>query len=169
MPIATDDIKVYKTTNGLGGAITTTEAPHATTGNLFDTFSGTETANGGVFYACVYVKNNHGSLTAQNVIAAITSETDHDGLNASLALGSSAVNGTEPTIANENTAPSGVSFAGDTDTTTAGAATEDASITLGDIPFGQHRAVWIRLTIDAATAAKTGYQINTDIDFDTAE
>ena len=169
MPIATSDIKLYKTTNGLGGAITATEAPSATTGNVFDTFTGAETAAGGTFYACLYVKNTHGTLTAQNVIAAITSETDHDGVNASLGLGTAAVNGSEPTIADENTAPAGVSFAGDTDTTTTGAATEDASITLGNIPPGEHKAIWLRLTIDAATAAKTGYQINTDIDFDTAE
>lgn len=169
MAIATTDIKVFKTTNGLGGAITATEAPHATTGNLFDTFSGAETAAGGVFYACVYIKNDHGSLTAQNVIAAISSETEHDGVNASLALGSSAVNGSEPTIANENSAPAGVSFTSDTDTTTTGAATADASIDLGDIPFGEHQAVWLRLTLDAGTAAKTGYAINTAIDFDTAE
>lgn len=168
MPIATSDIKLFKTTNGLGGPITATESTHNAAGNIFDTFSGTETKNGGTFYACLYVKNTHGTLTAENVMAMITSETDHAGVNASIALGSSAVNGVEQTIANENTAPTGVNFA-DTDSTTSGASVDDPEITLGNIPKGEHRAFWVRLTIDAATAAKTGYQINTDIDFDTAE
>ncbi len=168
MPILTSEIKIFKTTNGLGGAITATESLHATPGNLIDTFTGAETAAGGVFYVCEYIKNTHVTLTAQSVVAKIASETAHPGINVSMALGSSVVNGVEPTIADENTAPAGVTFA-DTDTTTTGEATEDDSLAIGDIPAGQHQAVWFRITIDASTAAKTGYQVNINIDFDTAE
>lgn len=168
MPIVSTDIKTYKTTNGLGGAITGTESVSAVSGNVFDTFSGAETAAGGVFYACIYVKNTHGSLTAQALEAFIESETAHSGVNVSIAKGSSAVNGTEQTIANENTAPAGVTFA-DTDTTSSGEAVADPSLVIGDIPFGEHQAIWVRVSIDAATAAKTGYQVNTKYQFDTAE
>lgn len=55
------------------------------------------------------------------------------------------MNGTEQTVANENTAPAGVTFLA--------AATEGAAVALGNIPPSQHRAVWIRRTINAATAA----------------
>lgn len=168
MPILTTDMKVFKTVNGLGGAITGDESVSGVSGNVFDVFSGAETAAGGVFYACVYLKNNHGSLTAQNITAWIDSESAHAGVNASFAIGQSAVNGVESTIVNENTAPAGVTFS-DTDTTTTGETVADASFAIADIPFGQHQALWLRLTIDAATAAKTGYQINTKFQFDTAE
>lgn len=168
MPIAASDIKIYKTTGGLGGAITATEAISGQSGNIFDTFSGAETSTGGTFYACVYVKNEHGSLTATAVEALLASETDHDGVNISIAKGSSAVDGEEQTIANENTAPSGVTF-DDTDTTTTGAVTSDPTQSLPDLPSGSHVAMWIRMEIDAATAAKTGYLGNIEIAFDTPE
>ena len=169
MPLATTDIKTFKTTNGLGGAITATESVSGVSGNLFDTFTGAETAVGGVFYHCEYIKNTHGTLTAQSLVAFIESESSHAGVNVSMGLGTSAVNGTEQTIANETTAPSGVDFSADTDTTTAGESTADPSLTVGDIPPGEHKAIWFRVTIDAATAAKTGYQVNNKYQFDTAE
>lgn len=168
MPIADTDIKIYKTTNGLGGAITANEAVSGVTGNVFDTFSGAETAAGGVFYACLYIKNEHTSLTAQALEAILASETAHAGVNFSIAKGSSAVNAQEQTIADENTAPTGVTFA-DTDTTTTGEAVADPTVSLPDLPFGQTIAIWARMTIDAATAAKTGYVASVSVNFDTAE
>ncbi len=168
MPIATIDMKVFKTTNGLGGVISATESVSAVSGNVFDVFSGAETAAGGTFYACVYLKNTHGSLTAQNILAWIDSESTHVGVNVSLAKGSSVVNGVEQTIANEKTTPVGVTFV-DTDTTTTGEAASDASFSIADIPSGEHQALWVRVTVDAATTAKTGYQVNTKFQFDTAE
>lgn len=168
MAIATTDLKIFKTVNGLGGVITAQESSSGVSGNVWDTFSGQETKDGGVFYACVYLKNEHVTLTAQAVEAWIETETDHDGVNVSLAKGTSAINAQEQSIANENTAPSGVVFS-DTDTTTAGAATGDIIETLPDIPQGETCALWLRMTIDAGTLAKTGYAATIAIDFDTAE
>lgn len=170
MPITAAEIKIYKTTNGLGGAITATESVSGVSGNVFDTFSGAETSAGGVFYACIYIKNTNATLTAQAVEAFIASETDHDGVNVSLGKGTSAINGVEQIVADENTAPAGVDFdSTDTDTTTSGASTDDGSISIADIPSGEHQAMWLRMTIDAATSAKTGYVADVQIDFDTAE
>lgn len=168
MAIATTDIKIYKSTGNLGGAITANESVSAQSGNLFDTFSGAETAAGGTFYHCFYVKNEHGTLSAQALQAYINSETAHAGVNVSLAKGTAAINATEASITNENTAPAGVTF-GDTDTTTTGEAVADDTIVIGDLPAGQHQALWVRVQIDAATAAKTGYQANMKFEFDTAE
>lgn len=167
MAITLAEIKLYKTLNGLGGAITAAEAISGQTGNVWDTFSGAETSAGGTFYACLYIKNENASLTAQAVEAFIAAETDHDGVNVSLGLGTAAVNGEEQTIADENTAPVGVTFV-DTDTTTSGAPTADGTITVPDIPNGQHIAIWLRITIDPATTAVTGYNADVQIDFDTA-
>ena len=170
MSITTTDMKVYKTANaGLGGAIDAgAESVSGVSGNVFDVFSGAETAEGGVFFACVYLKNTHASLTAMNITAWIESESAHPGVNASIAKAAAALNAAEATILTEKTVPPGVTFV-DTDSTSSGEAAADDAFSLPDIPFGQFQALWIRLTIDAATAAKTGYQINTKFQFDTAE
>ena len=55
------------------------------------------------------------------------------------------MNGTEQTVADESTAPSGVSFS--QPTTFAG------GLSIGDIPTGQHKAVWVRRVVNAAAAA----------------
>jgi len=168
MTITTANIKILKTTNGLGGAVTAQESASGVSGNVWDTFTGKETKDGGIFYACIYLKNEHATLTAQAIEAWIETETAHDGVNVSLAKGSSAINAQEQTIANEKTAPAGVVFT-DTDTTTAGEAAADIVESLPDIPAMQTCALWLRMTIDANTAAKTGYTANIAIDFDTAE
>ncbi len=168
MAISAAQVKLYKTTNGLGGAITATESVSNQSGNVWDAFSGAETAAGGTFYACLYIKNESPeSLTMQSVIAHIASETDHNGVNVSIGAGTAAVNATEQTIADETTAPAGVTFV-DTDTTTSGAVTDDGDVALPNIPANQHKAIWLRMVIDAGTTAVTGYQANVEIDFDTA-
>ena len=62
-----------------------------------------------------------------------------------IGLGSSVQGGTEQTVANETTAPSSVTFSEPTNFAT--------GIVLGDIPAAGSRAVWIRRTINAGTAA----------------
>lgn len=168
MAVTAAQIKLMHSTNRLGGAITTTESASGVTGNIFDTFSGAETLAGGTYYACVYVKNTNGTQAAQVVKMLIDSETDHDGVNVSLGLGVAGLNTEEPSIADENTAPAGVTF-GDTDTTTSGSATADNELDLGTIPANQYQAVWVRVVIGASTTAKTGYTANFKINFDTAE
>lgn len=161
MPIVSGNIKTFKTANGLGGAITANESVSGDPNNVFDTFSGAETAAGGTFYHCLYVKNEHASLTAQNVELYIDSETAHAGVNVEIGLGSSAVNAQEQTIQDEETAPSGVSFSE--------ADGEENALVIGDIPAGQHKAFWVKVTIAPGTTAKTGYAVNTKYVFDTAE
>ena len=168
MAIQDTDLKIYKSANGgLGGAIDLgAESVSGVSNNLFNTFSGAETQAGGTFYCCLYIKNEHASLTAQAVEFFINSETVHAGMNVSLAVGAAAVNASESAIGDENTAPAGVTFS-DTDTTSSGAATEDVHVSIPDIPNGQAQAVWVRVIIDAATLAVTDYAANTKIEFDT--
>ena len=82
-------------------------------------------------------------LALQNAVIWIQTNTTANRM--ALGLGSSAVNGTEQTVANESTAPSGVTFSQPT--------TKGTGIALGTIPAGQHRAVWVRRTVAAAAAA----------------
>lgn len=125
----------------LGGAKSSTDA----TAGIFDDVTSAESAAGDIEYRCVYVHNNHGSLTLTSAVAWLAANTPSATTTIDIGVGSSAVNGTEQTVANESTAPTGITFVA--------AATQGAGVALGDIPFGQHRAVWLRRTVNAGTAA----------------
>jgi hypothetical protein len=157
MPILTTDLKFKKTTSNLGGAIT---ASVTNGSDIFDTFTGDETAAGTTEYACIYLDNDS-ALTATTARMHIDSETAHAGVNFTIGLGSSAINGTEQTIVNKNTAPAGVTFIE--------AADLAAAITLGDLPAGNHKAVWIKAVIAAATLAKDSYTVALKATVDSGE
>lgn len=129
----------------LGGVKSSVEVSDATLHNIFDQVSGDESEAGDVEYRCIYVHNANATLDMQNAVAWILSNSPSPGSDVAIGVGSSAVNGTEQTVANEGTAPAGVTFSA--------AANEGAAIALGTIPAGQHRAVWIRRTITAGAAA----------------
>lgn len=149
MPIISSDIK-YRLSGGgsntdpaasLGGAIsTTTDAPSG----IFDDVSSAEATAGDIEYRCVYVKNNHGSLTLQGAKIWIQTQTPSGDTDVAIGLGTSAVNGTEQTVANEGTAPTSVTFS--QPSSFAG------GLTIGDLTAGQHKAVWVRRTVNAAAA-----------------
>jgi hypothetical protein len=92
----------------------------------------------------VYIHNNYTSEMLNSVVW-ISANTASATTTLAIGLGTSAVNGTEQTVANESTAPVGVTFSEP--------ASQGAGIALGTIPAGQHRAIWLRRTINAATAA----------------
>jgi len=149
MPIISTDIK-YRLSGGavntdpnasLGGAKSSTDAPL----NYFDDVSSGEAASGDVEYRCLYVHNNHGSLTLQNAVIWIQTNTPSTDTDIAIGAGTSAVNGVEQTVGSENSAPSVVSFTSPTNQAT--------GISLGNIPAGQHKAVWVRRTVQAAAQA----------------
>lgn len=149
MPIASSDIK-YRLSGGssntdpaasLGGAASTTDAGSG----IFDNVSSAEASAGDIEYRCVYVKNNHGSLTLTSPKVWIQANTPSGDTSVEISLGTSAVDGTEQTVADENTAPTGTSFSS--------AANEGAGLSLGDLAPGATKAVWIKRIVTAAAAA----------------
>lgn len=170
MPIASSDIK-FRLSGGasntdvnasLGGAKSSTEITTNVVDNLFDSVSGTESAAGDIEYRAIYFHNGHGSLTAQNSKVYITSNTTSSGDTLDLAAGTAAINGTEQTVADETTAPTGVSWVTN--------ATNYASgVSLGNIPSGQHKAIWIRRTVDAGAGAQDNNVATLEIGVDTAQ
>ncbi len=129
----------------LGGAIHATEIVDATTHNLFDIVSSAEASAGDTEYRCFYVKNAHGTLTLQSAEIYINTNTPSADTAARIALGTSAVNGTEQTVGDESTEPSGVSWS-----------TADGSgnaLSIGDIPAGEHKAIWVERVVDASASA----------------
>lgn len=129
----------------LGGAKSSVAVTDASLHNLFDQVSGDESESGDTEYRCIYVHNANATLAMQNAKVWIQTNTPAAGSSVDIGVGSSAVNGTEQTIANESTAPTSVTFSS--------AANEGAAVALGNIPAGQHRALWIRRTISASAAA----------------
>jgi hypothetical protein len=123
----------------IGGVKSSNAAPSG----LFDTVSAAEAVAGSVEYRCVYIHNAHASLTLLSPTAVVQSDTPDSTSIIDIGLGTSAVNGTETAVANETTAPASVTFGA-------------GPVSLGDIPAGQSRALWLRRTISAGAPAITG-------------
>lgn len=144
----------------LGGAISTTGITDATLSNLFDQVSGDESSAGDTEYRCFYFKNNHGSLALQNAVVWVDANTPASDTSVEIALAGEGVNGTAETIANESTAPSGETFSAP--------ATKGAGLSVGNIPAGQHIAVWVKRIINAAAAANNLDNVIIKIEGETA-
>lgn len=129
----------------LGGVISSVNLTDNTLHNLFDVVSGAEAAAGDTEYRCLYIKNNHGSLTWQGVGVYIDTNTPSSDTTVTIGLGTSAISATEQTVANENTAPSGVTFFA--------AAGSGAALSIGDVAAGATKALWIKRIVTAGAAA----------------
>ncbi len=168
MPIASSDIKYYLSGGSsnsdpnaaLGGAISSTQITDATVANLFDNVSSAETTAGDTEYRCLYVKNTHATLTLQSAKVYINTNTPSSDTSAEIGLGSSAVNGTEQTVANESTAPTSVTFS-----TAAGSGN---ALSIGNIPAGQHKAIWVKRIVNAGAAAYNADSVIIRVEGDTA-
>ncbi len=127
----------------LGKYISTTEITDATLNNLFDDISGDENAASTVDYRCLFIHNSHGSLTLTSPKVWISAEVSG---GAAIAIGIDttaqsligSASAQALTVANETTAPVGVSFSSPT--------SKAAGLSLGDLPAGRCRAVWVRRT-----------------------
>lgn len=148
MAIAASDIKLYHSTNRLGGAITATEITDDTVANLFDNVSGAEAAAGDTEYRAFYIKNTHATLTWQAVKFWISSNTTSGDDTLSVALDAAGViaSGAGDVIADESTAP-------DPALTFVAAANEGAALTIGDIAAGSYILIWVKRVVSSAAAA----------------
>lgn len=127
----------------LGDQISTTAITDATLQNLFDKVSGDDNAGSVVDYRCMFVHNAHATLAWEAPKVWIQSETAS---GASVDIGLDPIGVTvkglagspqAATIANENTAPAGVTFSHPT--TKAG-----TTLVVADVPAGSVFAVWIK-------------------------
>lgn len=146
----------------LGKYISTTAWAGGSLNDLFDDISGAENAASTVDYRCIFVHNTNTANVLENPTLYISAETAG---GASIALatdniatsakGSASAQAAE--IANETTAPSGVSAF--SSPTTAG-----TGLALSNIPVDQVKAFWVRrtaantsaLSADGVTIAVTG-------------
>lgn len=148
MAIAASDIKLYHSTNRLGGAITATEITDDTVANLFDNVSGAEAVVGDTEYRAFYIKNTHATLTWQGAVFWISSNTTSgdDTLSVALDLAGVITTGAGDDVADESTAPSPT-------LTFVAAANEGAALTIGDMAPGSYILIWVKRVVNAGAEA----------------
>ena len=125
----------------LGKYISTTEIVDATLNNLFDDVSGDENAASDVEYRCIFIHNVHATLTWQGVVCWMSAEVA-GGANAAISIDTTVASPIGQTtaqaleVANEDTAPAGLTFSSPT--------TKATGLSIGDLAAGNCRAIWIR-------------------------
>lgn len=129
--------------DSLGGAMSSEAIVSGVLGNLFSSISGTNASNR---YRCIYVRNGHASQTLKNAKIHIQSNTPSDDTNVAIGLDDSAGDNGSPTaIADESTAPAGVTFSSPNQ--------YPAGLSLGNLAAGHRFPVWIRWHVNAGAAA----------------
>ena len=121
--------------DALGGVSSTSAVSATAMNNIFGNATPAQRSAGVVKYRALSVYNS-GDATAASIFAymsTITSSTDTD-----LAFG---LDSTTGTVANETTAPSGVSFAN---------YTSSSKLTISDIAASGAQRIWIRQTVQAS-------------------
>lgn len=168
MVILTTDI-VFRLSGGaansnvnasLGGAKSSVALVDNTLNNLYADSLGPESVAGSIKYRAIYVHNAHASLTMQNSKVYITTNTPSTDTVFDIGVGTAAINGTEQTIANEDTAPTSVTWSQPS--------TYGTGVSLGNIPFSQHIAVWFRRTVTAGAAAANADSVVFEVGCDSA-
>jgi hypothetical protein len=127
----------------LGGVISTATDAGA---NIFPDVPAADAATGKTQYRGVCIKNAHGSLTWIGVKVWVDTDTPSGDTDADIALAAEAVNVTMATIANDTTAPAGVTF-------TNAAVSEATGLSIGDIPFGQFKGIWLKRVVNAGAVS----------------
>lgn len=128
----------------LGGA-KSAQAAGTGAGALFRDVSTVEAAAGVTLYRCFYIENTSAADTASAVAAYIKSQSSSPDSVVEIGVGASGVNGVETATSDEFTAPAGVAFS----TAAVSAAT---ALPLGNLPPGQHAALWYKLTVSPGAA-----------------
>lgn len=145
MAVNSTDWQILESTNRRGGAITANVITLATLQNLFNNIPSVKASSGVTKYACFYVKNNHGTESVTAVLAYLLQNTPSDDTAVRIGLGTAAVKTQEQSIANDETAPTGVTFVTAVDQANA--------LALPDMAAGDYKAIWIEYVVDANASA----------------
>jgi hypothetical protein len=141
-----------------GGIITKTK----TFNSIFDDISGAEAAAGDVEYRCIYIHNEHGTLSLTSAKVWIETNTANAKDMIDIGLDLAGKDGTADTIATEAAAPDpAVTFAHDCIAYATG-------LSLGDLAAGGGYAIWIRRTITAGMTADDDEFFTLKVQGDTA-
>ena len=148
MPITSTDIH-YRLSGGASNAdpllsIGGVKSSASADASIFDAVTSAEASAGDIEYRLVYIHNAHATLTMLGAKAWIQTNTPSANTDVAIGLAAAGANATETAVANENTAPAGVTFSQP--------ASLGAGLSLGDLAPGQHYGVWTRRTVTAGAA-----------------
>ncbi len=113
---------------------------------LFDDVTKDESWDGVTRYRCVYAKNNNASDTKRGMVLWIGSNTTGAD-TVSIGLDPAGAGGTAATVADENTAPAGVTFTAPT--------TKATGLSIGNLATSQVYPFWIKEVVPAETQTAT--------------
>ena len=138
------------------GGIKSSASMSAAVDGLFDAVTAAQATSGSVEYRCIYLHNENATDTMTNARVWISAQTPLAGTVLAIGVGSAAVNATETAVANESTAPAGVTFSEP--------ASAAAGLALGSLLAGQHRAIWLRRTVTAGAtnSANDSFELGFD-------
>ncbi len=145
MALETGDIKFYKSgSSNLGGTISATQL-NGSLNDILDNGSSAEALAGATEYRCFYVKN---TSLADTLFSAKVFQTNtaNAGVTYQIGWGSAAISGTEQTVVNETTAPTGITFA-------ECSGQSNAADLSADLASTQYKAIWVKRIIAASTDA----------------
>ena len=149
MPIASTDIK-YHLSGGaansnpalsIGGA----KSSVVRGTDIFDAVSSAEASAGRVEYRLIYISNTHATLTLLGAKLWINLNTPSADTDIAVGLAAAGMSAAETAIANDTTAPAGVSFSAP--------GSFAAGLLLGDMAPGAYYGVWERRTVNAGAAS----------------
>jgi hypothetical protein len=161
---AAGDTTAGTAATSLGDQISTTQITDATLHNLFDVVTGPENAAAEAEYRCIFVHNNHATLTWENVVCWLSAEVA-GGAVAAISIDTTGVtakgsaSAQAKTIANEDTAPATQTFSSPT--------TKGTGLAIGNIPAGSVCGIWVRRTT-ANTSAVNNDGVTIRCEGDTA-
>lgn len=125
--------------SNIGGALGS-ELVDASLNNLWDDVSSAESGAGDTEYRCVYVRNRNSANSMVNTTVSI--QTDPSESDFEIGLGAAGKNSEETAVADEGTAPGGVTFG-------------TASISLGTLAPNDYYAIWIKRIVPIGAGAAT--------------
>lgn len=181
MPITSGDLSYHYSTKvasqgytlgqsdpneSLGGHISRSGVKQSPTlHNLFDVVTGDENAASDVEYRCMFFLNKHASLALQNAVVWIANQVSGGatmaiGLDPSGVAYSGRFEAQAVTVANESSAPAGVSFSSPS--------TKGTGLSIGNITAGYCQGIWVRRTANN-TAALNNDGGTIRVEGDTAE
>src|SRR5215510_1036640 len=118
MAIASTDLKLFHSgggsnsniANDISGDISSVELTDNTLNNLWDDVSGDEGSAGDTEYRKIFFKNGHGTLQAQSTVLWIDTNTTSTDDTVAIGLDPAGSGAAGANIADESTAPAGVTF-----------------------------------------------------------
>ena len=168
MVIANTDLKLFHSggganstiANDIAGDISSVEITDNSLNDLWDDVSGDEGSAGDTEYRKIFFKNAHGSLVAQSAVLWVLTQTTSSSDAVAIGLDPAGSGAAGADIANESTAPAGVSFTAPS--------TKGTGLSLGSPAAGVRYAIWVRRVVDASASAADANSYVLKIECDSA-